>query len=429
MEQLKRTFTREELHDLVWSTPILKLAEEFGLSDRGLTKICTRHLVPTPPRGYWAKVEAGLPAKKTPLRSVENKALHSVRIGTSKARLSETVLAALATAKAERKRLAEERKKKAAEAANSAPAMDLIDPDQPVDLPHRVVAPVAKQLQKARPDGDGVISAKGVCVHERTRERAIRILHRLAIVAEASGAELAVTDHGLFISTSEGSVHVVLTEERKRPKHIPTEAELAEYQRLKAKREKRREMELWSFERLEPWPEFDIVYTGKLTIGYDGYGSLGLRKSWSDGKSQTVERCLVDFVVGMRTIISARAEEERKIAERERIRQAMRRRRELAHLRSEREDKRSAYLEEIALARRKVADLQVTIAAIPQTEELPPEYGRMIAWAKERLADLEARTTIEAVQEALREQNLFPEFDELFDPEGDPPPKQNYWDD
>ncbi len=32
-------------YDLVWSTPMVKLAEQFGLSDVGLTKICDRHRV------------------------------------------------------------------------------------------------------------------------------------------------------------------------------------------------------------------------------------------------------------------------------------------------------------------------------------------------------------------------------------------------
>lgn len=429
MEQLKRTFTREELHDLVWSTPILKLAEEFGLSDRGFTNICDRHLVPTPPRGYWAKIEAGLPAKKTPLRSVENKAIHTVHIGTSKARLSETILAALATAKVERQRASEERKRKASEAANLTPATSLNDVDQPVDVPHRALAQIAKQLQKSKPDKDGVISAKGVCVHERTRERAIRILHHLAMVVEHNSAELAASKSGIQISTSEGSVNVALTEERKRQKHTPTEAELAEYQRLRAKREKDRNGRMLWFERLEPWPEFDIVYTGKLTIGYNGHSNLGLRKSWSDGKSQTVERCLESFVVGMQTIISAIAEEKRKTAERERNRQEMQRRRELARLRSERENKRTTLLEEIAAARSKAADMRLTIEAIPKAAQLPAEYGRMIAWAKERLAELEAQTTVEAIQAVLLSTALFPMPDSLFDPGGEPPPKQNYWDD
>lgn len=428
MTPAKRTFTREELHDLVWSTPILKLAEEFGLSDRGFTKICTRHLVPTPPRGYWAKVEAGLPAKKTPLRSVENKALHTVEIGT-RGPHSETILAALATAKAERKRISEEGKRTAAKAADGLPGTELIDADQLVDIPHRAIAQIAKRLQKAKPDSDGVISANGVCVHERTLERAIRILHHLARAAETNDVEVMVAENSLHVSTSEGSVSIVLTEERRRLKHTPTEAELAEYQRLKAKLEKERNRRVFWIERLEPWPEFDIVYTGKLTIGYNGYSNFGLRKSWSDGKSQTVERCLLDFVVGMKTIIAAIGEEKRKAAERARNREEMQHRRELARLRSERENKRSTFLEEIAASRRKVADMQLTIDAIPKAGHLPAEYERMIGWAKKRLAELEAQTTIEAIQGVLVGNELFPEPDSLFDPEGEPPPKQNYWDD
>jgi hypothetical protein len=424
MEELKRTLTREELHDLVWSTPILKLAEEFGLSDRGFAKICARHLVPTPPRGYWAKVEAGQPVKRTPLRSVENKTLHTVHIGASKAHLSDGVLAALAAAKAERKRQAEERKQR----LSTAKAIEPLVINQPIQDCHKSVASIVKQLRKAKADGEGVISAKGVCVHERTRERAVGILHYLAVATEADGAELKANENGLHLSTSEGSVRITLTEERKRPKHIPTESELAEYQRRKAKRDKDQARGLWSFERLEPWPEFDIVYTGKLTIGYDGYAN-GLRKSWSDGRSQAVEGCLEAFVAGMRTIIVAEAEQKRVAEERERARQAMWRRRELARLRAEREDKRSVYLEEIAAARRKVADLQTTIDAIPQADNLPADYARMIGWAKERLTELEARTTVEAIQATLQEKNLFPEPDELLDPEGDPPPRQNYWDD
>jgi hypothetical protein len=50
--------TRQALYDLVWSMPMTKLAESLGLSDVGLAKICDRHRVPTPQRGYWAKKEA-----------------------------------------------------------------------------------------------------------------------------------------------------------------------------------------------------------------------------------------------------------------------------------------------------------------------------------------------------------------------------------
>ncbi|MEX2526468.1 MAG: hypothetical protein WEA09_02415 [Gemmatimonadota bacterium] len=51
--------TRRELFDHVWSTPMIQLAPEWGLSDQGLAKVCRRLKVPRPPRGYWAKKRAG----------------------------------------------------------------------------------------------------------------------------------------------------------------------------------------------------------------------------------------------------------------------------------------------------------------------------------------------------------------------------------
>lgn len=46
--------SREELYELVWSTPMVTASRRYGLSDNGLRKICKKLDVPTPPRGYWA---------------------------------------------------------------------------------------------------------------------------------------------------------------------------------------------------------------------------------------------------------------------------------------------------------------------------------------------------------------------------------------
>jgi hypothetical protein len=48
--------TRCELYDRVWSTPVIRLAEQFGLTNFLLTGICRKHQIPTPPAGYWSKV-------------------------------------------------------------------------------------------------------------------------------------------------------------------------------------------------------------------------------------------------------------------------------------------------------------------------------------------------------------------------------------
>lgn len=59
--------TREQLYELVWSTPIHKLAKDFGVSGVALGKTCRRMNVPPPPRGYWACVAAGQTPKRTTL--------------------------------------------------------------------------------------------------------------------------------------------------------------------------------------------------------------------------------------------------------------------------------------------------------------------------------------------------------------------------
>jgi hypothetical protein len=61
--------TRRAMYDLVWSRPMTKVAADLGISDVALKKICDKHRVPTPPRGYWAKRDAGKPTKQIQFHS------------------------------------------------------------------------------------------------------------------------------------------------------------------------------------------------------------------------------------------------------------------------------------------------------------------------------------------------------------------------
>lgn len=51
--------TRDDLYKRVWSEPIMKIADEYGLSGRGLAKICSRLEIPVPGRGYWRQKGTG----------------------------------------------------------------------------------------------------------------------------------------------------------------------------------------------------------------------------------------------------------------------------------------------------------------------------------------------------------------------------------
>lgn len=61
------SFTREELYELVWSEPMIKLGGRFGVSGNGLKKACRRANIPVPPQGYWNKLHAGHKMTRTPL--------------------------------------------------------------------------------------------------------------------------------------------------------------------------------------------------------------------------------------------------------------------------------------------------------------------------------------------------------------------------
>lgn len=62
-----RRLDREELYTLVWARPATKVAADLGVSGKGLAKRARVVGVPMPPRGYWAKQDAGHPVQMIPL--------------------------------------------------------------------------------------------------------------------------------------------------------------------------------------------------------------------------------------------------------------------------------------------------------------------------------------------------------------------------
>ena len=87
--------TRKELYDQLWARPMIKVAAEYGLSDVGLKKICKKHRVPDPGRGYWAKKAAGKPVKQKHFSSIDDPLIERVVIrGGPEQRLTKGVKAA-----------------------------------------------------------------------------------------------------------------------------------------------------------------------------------------------------------------------------------------------------------------------------------------------------------------------------------------------
>lgn len=59
--------TRERLYELVWSEPMLRVGERYGLSSSYMARVCEDLRVPRPARGYWAQREFGKAPPEQPL--------------------------------------------------------------------------------------------------------------------------------------------------------------------------------------------------------------------------------------------------------------------------------------------------------------------------------------------------------------------------
>ena len=94
------SLSRSKLYDLVWSKPMTKVAAEFDVTGTALKKTCIRHKVPTPERGYWAKLAHSKKVKQVPLPALDDHRLETIRIGQRyNAQFTEPVRKALAEAR------------------------------------------------------------------------------------------------------------------------------------------------------------------------------------------------------------------------------------------------------------------------------------------------------------------------------------------
>jgi hypothetical protein len=79
MTSAMTTISRQDLFDKVWSGPVTRVAAEFGVSDTAVRKMCRRHGIPVPSRGYWAQVAAGRTFPRPKLELASRARLETVR--------------------------------------------------------------------------------------------------------------------------------------------------------------------------------------------------------------------------------------------------------------------------------------------------------------------------------------------------------------
>lgn len=264
--------TREELYEHVWSQPMTKVAAEFRISDVALKKTCKRMNVPTPPRGYWAKLAVGKRTKKTPLPP---------------------------------DRVTQSRMEAAKSPIRSSETQKLILPPDCAGL-HPVARELRTMLRAATAERDGRVSVKGqtvphVTVSKEMVDQVARVLHSIIMDVES---------RGIPFKKARSKYDVAYFERGRDRLHLEVDEPIVRIKREPTQAEKRRPSWEWKTETEQP--------SGRLvfSIGESSYGYSSSRdkKTWTQSESTSIEDVATEVADGIWKYYSdldvRRAEEE-----------------------------------------------------------------------------------------------------------------------
>jgi hypothetical protein len=364
--------TREALYEEVWARPVAKVPAELGVSDVGLRKICARHRIPTPRRGYWAKVKHQKPTEKPPLPKLSDGRLADVEIAGGGERVPESV--------------AQAKLKALAQVANLQQAsLDGTDPE-PGD--HHVLAATRWAISKARPGLDGfcLASGRGVVglkLGPTSADRALRVLSRLMRLADALGYGHDVSEAGLRLVVNGEPIGFRVDEQRQETLHQPTAAE----QRAKAERLS------WGSTR-DPWPKYDNAPSGRLTLVVLGNEYSGLRRTFAERKTRPLDALLPGFLAGLVEHAALKKSNRVKAEEARRVEGEWKARRALEAAFEAREKRRVEFVDALQASLDEHARLSRVLVHLDSAEgDERCRTEAMAAWVRQRLRLIEARVS------------------------------------
>ncbi|MHC1762517.1 MAG: hypothetical protein AB9917_23945 [Negativicutes bacterium] len=288
-------YKRKKLYREVWSQPVVKVAEKYGVSDVAIHKVCKTLNVPTPPLGYWAKVKAGAEVKKIPLPKTKGPTQ------TMGAKTYEGVREKISTpGRKPLDFLSEDEREKVAQAAKM-----IVMPAENAPLHKKIIAHRNQRF------GAGMISNESL-------PRVSRILEALFRQVESLGG---LVNEDLSMRIRNETVRLEIVEGQDKVPHVITKDEAKAL--LKYQDEKRHSM--WASQ--PQIRKYDYVFNGRLRI------SVRQSRYFRDTDKVNVESRLGDIIIELyeeseklRLERLTREEEARRKAEEERRREERRNR-------------------------------------------------------------------------------------------------------
>lgn len=259
------TYSRSDLFDLVWSTPILKLAKEVGVSDVALAKACRKVGIPLPGRGHWAKSEAKRP-KQPRMPKYAGNGSGDVTFTT----------------------LDPEAFRLSRKAGDSVPRIavpaTIIDPDV-------LIAATIKAAEKADHYNGRIVLPKkralAVSVSPPVFDRAMLLLDTLIKACRQHDYSWKISSDGKTVIRCGGHDIEITLHERLSKRELP-----------RVRRE-RTYLDFGSATSFFSPQEYEWTSTNHLTFKVENRVSDGARRTWADGNAIKLEAKLHEIVSGL----------------------------------------------------------------------------------------------------------------------------------
>lgn len=361
-----KTITRKELYDEVWSTPVSKLAPKYNLSDVGFAKFCKRCDIPRPPRGYWAKLEAGQKVKRTPLPKHEDEGEIKVHVPNP------------GEVEAKEKARVETEKRE-----NLLPKIEVAETLRGC---HRLVSAANDAFEGVKKRDDGLLHTPEGCqldllVSRDQLRRSLLVMSALLKAFESLGHQVSA---GPKIDVNGQTVTLTIREATKtvEEEFEASKESIAGHYDFFSERKRKKQ-----------------VPSGLLTVlvpEADSYWASGCRKQWKDAKTQRIENCLNSIVAGVLEIAEKKREHEIKQQQEEikRVEDEKRQRQQAAERAKKREEQKQEQRKLDGLLAqasdlRRSREIREFIAYVRQVHEskgpkidVDSELGKYLAWAE-----------------------------------------------
>lgn len=312
------TINRKELYKKIWETPITRLSKEYGLSDVGFAKICKKHNIPRPPRGYWARKAAGYRVKQLPLPPRENVTIEiNPNPYSQNANRNKELVARMTSSK-------------------QSDEEPIVVPDR-LSSPHPLTKQSSEILYGRQSDTEGLVHPpkKGcldISVSKASLRRSLRIMDTIIKTLEKQSYEVFLSKGNTKAKILEVFISFKIYEKVAIKKRRPGKHNL----------DGRYQFGHSSFTE-ERVPSGNLCLT--IHEAEDFY-IYGCQQNWNDGKKSKLENRINSFIDGLVTVAIAKLERDKEREEEERRR--IERQKQLEEERLKRAELRRRYLEEEA---------------------------------------------------------------------------------